>query len=131
MKLEITYSIPTKDLSVFSHLESNHLSVTVNTDILDDLDDLKCRIIHEILSVYNICIHNFDEYCVKDWPTVKKTVLARIYERKWNDACERVRYYTEMRDKTVEQLNELVAEANREADERKEEWLRIDDATKI
>lgn len=81
MTVKLTYRIPAKDLLVFTHLKSNLLTVTINTDMIDTVNDLRARIVDEILRKYSICLTKFQDDFVYRWDDVRRTAMKAVLSR--------------------------------------------------
>ena len=66
MKIDIKYKF-TDDTKDFFHLEENPVILTIDTDYIEDEDELKSAIVNEMYNKYQIVIQNFHTECVENY----------------------------------------------------------------
>ena len=67
MKIDIKYKFTDDDLKVFTHIKENPVILTIDTDYIEDEDELKSAIVDEMYNKYQIVIQNFHTECVEDY----------------------------------------------------------------
>lgn len=71
MKIDIVYKFADEDLKVFTHIKKNPVILTIDTDYIEDEDDLKRTIVDEMYDKYQIVIENFyTEFVENYWDVV-------------------------------------------------------------
>lgn len=67
MKIDIVYKFADEDLKVFTHIKENPVILTIDTDYIEDEDDLKRTIVDEMYHKYQIVLNTVHTECVENY----------------------------------------------------------------
>lgn len=67
MKIDIKYKFTDDDLKVCPNIKENPVILTIDTDYIEDEDELKSAIVDEMYNKYQIVIQNFHTECVENY----------------------------------------------------------------
>ena len=67
MKIDIKYRFTDDDLKVFTHIEENPVILTIDTDYIEDEDELKSAIADEMYHKYQIVLNTVRTESIEDY----------------------------------------------------------------
>lgn len=67
MKIDIKYKFTDDDLKVFTHIKENPVILTIDTDYIEDEDDLKSAIADEMYHKYQIVLNTVHTELIEDY----------------------------------------------------------------
>lgn len=67
MKIDIKYKFTDDDLNVFTHIKDNPVILTIDTDYIEDEEDLKSAIADEMYHKYQIVLNTIHTELIEDY----------------------------------------------------------------
>ena len=70
MKIDIKYKFTDDDLKVFTHINDNPVILTVDTDYIDDEEELMFAIADEMYNKYHIVLNTVHTEFIEDYDDI-------------------------------------------------------------
>ena len=75
MKIDIKYKFTDDDLKVFTHIKENPVILTIDTDYIEDEDELKCAITDEMYHKYQIVLNTVHTEFIEDYDDIVNDIF--------------------------------------------------------
>ena len=75
MKIDIKYKFTDDDLKVFTHIKDNPVILTVDTDYIDDEEELMFAIADEMYDKYHIVLNTVNTELIEDYDDIVNDIF--------------------------------------------------------